>query len=79
MIGLFEEPKFEGNGFQIYPNPTSRELHFNEVTDVAIYDANGKRVAVYRETDNVDVSALSSGVYYVRNTDGLTQKLIIQK
>lgn len=79
VVGLFEEPEFNGDAFQIYPNPTSRELHFNEVTDVAIYDANGKRVAVYRDTDQVDVTEFPAGIYYVKNAEGNTQKLIIQK
>ena len=79
VVSLYENPNFNGNGFEIFPNPTSRELHFNEVSDVAIYDANGKRVAVYREVNKVDVSAMPAGVYYVKNAEGQTQKLIIQK
>jgi hypothetical protein len=79
VVSLFENPSFSGNGFEIYPNPTSRELHFNATTDVAIYDANGKRIAVYRDVDLIDVSAMPAGVYYVRNADGETQKLVIQK
>jgi hypothetical protein len=79
VASLYEDPNFTGNGFEIYPNPTSRELHFNKTSDVAIYDANGKRIAVYRDVDTVDVTAMSAGVYYVRNADGETQKLVIQK
>ena len=77
-VSLFEEPEFEGNGFNIYPNPASRELHFNENMDVAIYDMNGKRLKVYRETKSISVEDLSAGVYYIRNAEGDTQKLIVQ-
>ena len=79
VVGLYENPEFNGNGFQIYPNPTARELHFNTVSTVAIYDANGKRIRVYENVQMVDVSTLPAGTYYVRNADGETQKLIIQK
>ncbi|SDK62358.1 hypothetical protein SAMN05421823_103105 [Catalinimonas alkaloidigena] len=67
-------------GFQIYPNPISRELRLNvsSPTDVAIYDNMGRRVKVYRQVRSVDVSDLTSGVYYVRNAEGQTRKLIVQ-
>ncbi len=72
------EPKFAGNTFQIFPNPVARELNFNEVTDAAIYDMNGQRVRVVRNTNSVDVSNLTPGTYFVQNKNGETQKLIVQ-
>lgn len=77
-IGLFEEPKFEGNGFQIYPNPATRELHFNEKTDAAIYDMNGQRLNVYRDVERIEVAHLTPGVYFVKNANGDVQRLVIQ-
>ncbi|MDX5326452.1 MAG: DUF839 domain-containing protein [Bacteroidota bacterium] len=78
VVGLYEEPNFSGNGFEIFPNPASRMLYFNETTDVAIYDVNGKRMKVYREVDQVDISDLSAGVYFVKNAKGDVQRLIVQ-
>ncbi|NVK28076.1 MAG: DUF839 domain-containing protein [Flavobacteriia bacterium] len=77
-IGLFEQPSFDGNGFQIYPNPASRELHFNETTDVAIYDVNGRRLNVYREVKLIDISHLNAGVYFVKNENSDVQRLIVE-
>lgn len=77
-VGLFENPTFEGEGFQIYPNPTARELHFNEVSDVAIYDVNGRRMNVYRNVEVIDVSHLNVGVYFVKNGNGDVQRLIVE-
>lgn len=77
--GLVDEPAFQGNGFEIYPNPATRNIVFNEVTDIAIYDASGKRMLVQRNVKSVDVSGLSDGVYFVKNLEGDVQKLIIQK
>ena len=79
VLSLYEDPKFEGEGFQIYPNPASRVLNFNMTTDVAIYDMQGKRIKVYREVNQVDVTEFKAGVYFVRNSNGDTQKLIIQQ
>lgn len=66
------------NGFTIYPNPTSRELQFNMVTDVAIYNAQGQRIRVARNTKRVNVEDLTPGVYFVKNKEGQMQKLIIE-
>jgi secreted PhoX family phosphatase len=78
VASLFEQPKFEGNGFQIWPNPASRELHFNEETDVTIRDLNGRLVKEAKNTNIVDIYGIPAGTYFVTNRAGLTQKLIIQ-
>ncbi|MEM1325331.1 MAG: alkaline phosphatase PhoX [Bacteroidota bacterium] len=64
--------------FSIYPNPTTRFLYLNKTTDVAIYDASGKRVLVARNTNEVNVSNLTQGIYFVQNADGQIKKLSIQ-
>lgn len=66
------------SGFQVYPNPVSRELHLNETTDVAIYDVSGVRVKVQRNTNRVDVSGLVSGIYFIQNTEGEMKKLVVE-
>jgi len=68
----------ETDAFMIYPNPTTREVFFNEVTDVAIYNSNGQRVRVIRNVNSVNVADLAAGVYYIMNKDGETKKLIVQ-
>jgi hypothetical protein len=67
-----------GNNFNVYPNPTTRFLNFNKMTDVAIYDNNGQRIRVYRETQSIDVSDLKSGVYYLKNTLGDAAKFLVK-
>jgi len=64
--------------FTAYPNPTTRRVFFNQTTDVAIYDATGKRVMVRRNTTDIDVSSLTPGYYFLRNTAGETIKLSVQ-
>lgn len=79
VISLFEQPDMDDNGFQIYPNPATRELRFNKMSDIAIYDVNGNRVSVHRNVQTIDVTGLASGTYFVMNGDGEVQRLIIQK
>ncbi len=76
-IGLDEEA-FEGKTFEMYPNPATRTLYFKELSDIAIYNVEGKRMNVYRQVQDIDISHLNPGVYYVQNTDGQTQKLLVK-
>lgn len=74
-----KEPEFEdAPAFQIYPNPTMRKVFFNRATDAALYNATGQRLKVYRNVNEIDVSALPSGIYYIQNAEKQTQKLIIE-
>ncbi|MEL6987248.1 MAG: choice-of-anchor I family protein, partial [Bacteroidota bacterium] len=73
-------PEFDdADDFSIFPNPAFRTLHFNEAMDVAIYNNEGKRLSVHRNTNNIDIMNLSPGIYYVRNDKGKTKKLVIQR
>lgn len=71
--------EMEESGFNIYPNPAAREIIFNKTTDVAIYNERGQRVLVNRNSKRVDISSLDSGIYFVKNGDGETKKLVIEK
>ncbi|MDX1939761.1 MAG: T9SS type A sorting domain-containing protein, partial [Saprospiraceae bacterium] len=74
-----QDPEFEVTSeFLVYPNPTTRTVYFNKVVDVAIYDANGRRVRVERNTSELDVSNLTTGMYFIQTSEGQIQKLVIQ-
>jgi hypothetical protein len=64
--------------FSVYPNPVTRTIFMNKTTDVALYDANGKRVLVARNTNELDVSSLNTGIYYLKNAEGETLKISVQ-
>ena len=68
----------EGTGISLFPNPTTREIRLSEATDFAIYSAEGKRINVYRNTDNVDVSMLVSGTYFIKLADGKGITFVVQ-
>jgi secreted PhoX family phosphatase len=68
----------DGEAFKIFPNPATREIRFNNNTDVAIYNNNGQRVKVARNVNYVLVDDLPAGLYFVQNAAGETSKLIIK-
>jgi hypothetical protein len=79
LLTATNEPTFgENDPFKVWPNPVARELNFNEVTDAAIFDMNGKLVRVFRNTQTADVSGLTPGTYIVKNQKGDVVKLIVQ-
>ena len=60
----------------IYPNPTNNTLFIsgNETPiAVAIYNVLGKEVLSIKNTNNINVAALPSGVYMIRISDGVGQ------
>lgn len=64
--------------FQAYPNPVASELTFSKTCDIAIYDAKGNRVKVYRNVNTINVSDLTSGAYFILNDEGEKLKIIVQ-
>lgn len=75
---LLNSDEFKNAEFSVYPNPASREIHFNKVVDVAIYSIDGKRVKVARDVQILDIADLSAGTYVIKNGNGLTKKLVIK-
>lgn len=78
VTGLAEPDMDETVGFTIYPNPTTRFVHVNEAMDLALYNAAGQRLRVYRNVTQIDVSELAAGTYFIQNEAGAVQQLVIQ-
>jgi len=60
----------------IYPNPTDNTLFItgnDTPIAVAIFNVLGKEVLSIKNTNNINVKALQSGVYVIRITDGIGQ------
>lgn len=54
--------------FVIYPNPSESNFYFSEAIDsIEIFSLSGRRVLSAKSVPNVDISALSQGVYIVKS------------
>ena len=62
----------EGNGFTLWPNPTSGAVQIEgvEAEEVLVYNALGQVVKRVRNSNEISVEGLSEGVYLVRIRDG---------
>ena len=71
------KPSFSNeNGLEVFPNPVSQTLFLNKTTDVAIYDANGRRIRVERNVNEIDIFDLNAGVYLLLTAEGESTKII---
>lgn len=71
------DPEVElGEAFSVYPNPTLQTVYLNTAQDVALYSQLGQRLAVYRNVNQIDVSQLATGIYYLQNGNGETVQLV---
>ena len=61
----------------VYPNPTAEKLFFNsEATNIMVFSKEGKRVMSKTKGDFIDLSPLSSGIYYISlSVEGVPQVL----
>ena len=64
------------SNISIYPNPTNNTLFISgnkTPITVSIYNVLGKEVLSIKNTNNINVQALPSGVYVIRISDGVGQ------
>ena len=56
----------------LYPNPTSNSLGINtslQLSKLVVYQSNGTKVLETKSTENLDVSALTEGLYLLEAWD----------
>ena len=82
--GALSLTDFSMGSIEIYPNPTNNILNINlsqyiEREELTLYDVLGKQVAsFYLQTNNqIDISHLHNGVYFMVFKSGLKKKIII--
>ena len=76
-VTALEEDALGRTELSIYPNPVAQTVNFNKIVDVALYDINGKRVRVVRNTKSLDVIDLPKGTYLLKTSTGETRKLVV--
>ena len=69
----------ETSGISIYPNPTTGIINFKGTVSynkINIYSITGKKVKSFKAKRTVDISDLSSALYYLKTSTGLNKKII---
>ncbi|MGB0432289.1 MAG: T9SS type A sorting domain-containing protein, partial [Bacteroidia bacterium] len=65
--------------FELWPNPCNLNsiLKTNQFDNYKIYNAKGAFIKYVENNNIIDISNLQKGVYYIINSEGYTQKLIL--
>jgi hypothetical protein len=74
--GNFNIEKNENKLF-FSPNPANKIIHFEEIGNYKIYSIEGYLAQVLN-TQFADISTLPQGLYFIKNSSGYSEKLIIQ-
>ncbi len=93
FVPFLSRPQFDFAGFTMYPNPAGDRVTVSlnqtsgSIASVSIYDMLGKNILVKKtsasaNTETIDVSGISSGIYFIEVTasDNLktVKKLVIE-
>lgn len=67
--------------FDVYPNPVNGEnfIYLTKIITGNIYDVSGKICSSFVNQNNVNISKLSNGLYFIVSENGETKKFVINK
>lgn len=81
-LNTLATPDFQNNPatFVMFPNPTNNSgmVYFNRTADIEVFDISGKAIISQKQAQTIDTSNLSSGIYVVKTSEGITKKLIVK-
>jgi hypothetical protein len=64
------------NEFKVFPNPVESQLKVDKKGNYSIYNINGQKVIEANDTTDINVEALSRGIYIIKNQLGETLRFI---
>ncbi len=66
--------------FIIYPNPSNTGVFSSNLIDTyTVYNQVGQTIALINETNEINLSHLYSGIYFIKNSLNQTKKIVIKK
>ncbi len=66
------------NRVSIYPNPTTEKIYLSKTFDIKVIDVLGRQLILETQTNNVNLSHLQNGLYFISIIDN-NGKIIEQK
>ena len=64
--------------FSMFPNPATDVVNFSVKDDYKLYNVSGRLVKQATNTQSIDISGLTSGLYLINNSNGISKKLFIK-
>lgn len=73
------ENKNDVKTFTIFPNPAPKgTVYFNREADYQLFDMTGKLIRQDKNAKTIDTNNLSTGVYFIKTSEGISKKLIVK-
>ena len=64
--------------FSMFPNPAKDQVNFSKKDDYMVYDVSGRLVKQATNTQSINISDLTPGLYLINNSNGISKKLLIK-
>jgi len=78
ITGLDNPDKELLSELKVYPNPTTRVIFLDKTLDFAIYNADGKKLKTFYNTNEAYVGDLNSGMYFIMTSNKEVYKFIVE-
>jgi hypothetical protein len=62
----------------MFPNPAKDQVNFSKKDDYMVYDVSGRLVKQATNTQSINISDLTPGLYLINNSNGISKKLLIK-
>jgi hypothetical protein len=70
----FEEK--EKSSFTVFPNPTNAIVELSKYGNYSLYSLNGLKLKSIENSNQIDLSELTSGIYLIKNERGVVQRIV---
>lgn len=77
ILGI-NEFELANDEFIMIPNPASDRVFFSKPGTYSLHDITGRFIKKAVEASSLDISEITSGTFFLTNTNGTTRKLIIK-
>jgi hypothetical protein len=77
QVVAVHELKKKNELFKFYPNPSNGKVTFDKIEDIGLYGADGQLIVTFMQVSEINLSHQASGVYFLRNAEGATKKLVL--
>lgn len=76
--GQLSTNNFNVDMFSIYPNPAHAIVNFSKEMSGQVLNINGQVLINFEKVNQISIDSLQPGVYFVKNNEGATQKLMVK-
>lgn len=78
VLGVNDIDFVANQNFTVFPNPAKDAVFLSKSGNYTLYDIAGRMVREVYNTNSIQISDISSGMYVITNAEGVSKRLIIK-